>query len=199
MNIVCLDLEGVLAPEIWIEFAHAVGVPELEKTTRDEPDYDKLMNYRLDILRAHKFGLQEIQETIANLDLLDGAKEFLDEVRSFSQVIILSDTFQEFARPLMRKLGYPTIFCHELNVAVHGEITGYRLRLDDQKYKAVCALEALGFDVIAAGDSYNDVHMIQAAHAGALFRTTRALKEQFPHIPALESYDDLLRFIRENE
>lgn len=198
MNIVCLDLEGVLAPEIWIEFAQAVGIPELQKTTRDEPDYDKLMQYRLNILKQHGLGLKEIQQTIAGITLLPGAREFLDELRSFSQVIILSDTFQEFARPLMEKLGNPTIFCHQLEVAEDGEITGYRLRIDDQKCKSVQALHNLGFKVIAAGDSYNDVRMIQQAQAGALFRTTDALKEQYPEIPALETYDELLSFIRKN-
>ena len=153
MNIVCLDLEGVTAPEIWIEFAEATGIPELRKTTRDEPDYDKLMQYRLAILKEHGLGLKEIQQTIAGIDLLPGAREFMDELRSFAQVIILSDTFEEFARPLMEKLGYPTIFCHQLVVAENGEITGYKLRTDDQKYKAVRAFQSLGFDTIAAGDS----------------------------------------------
>ena len=198
MNIVCLDLEGVTAPEIWIEFAEATGIPELRKTTRDEPDYDKLMQYRLAILKEHGLGLKEIQQTIAGIDLLPGAREFMDELRSFAQVIILSDTFEEFARPLMEKLGYPTIFCHQLVVAENGEITGYKLRTDDQKYKAVRAFQSLGFDTIAAGDSYNDVRMIQNSKAGALFRTTDALKEQYPQIPALETYQELLEFIRAN-
>ena len=198
MNIVCLDLEGVTAPEIWIEFAEATGIPELRKTTRDEPDYDKLMQYRLAILKEHGLGLKEIQQTIAGIDLLPGAREFMDELRSFAQVIILSDTFEEFARPLMEKLGYPTIFCHQLVVAENGEITGYKLRTDDQKYKAVRAFQSLGFDTIAAGDSYNDVRMIQNSKAGALFRTTDALKEQYPQSPALETYQELLDFIRAN-
>lgn len=198
MNIVCLDLEGVTAPEIWIEFAEATGIPELRKTTRDEPDYDKLMQYRLAILKEHGLGLKEIQQTIAGIDLLPGAREFMDELRSFAQVIILSDTFEEFARPLMEKLGYPTIFCHQLVVAENGEITGYKLRTDDQKYKAVRAFQSLGFDTIAAGDSYNDVRMIQNSKAGALFRTTDTLKEQHPEIPALETYQELLDFIRAN-
>lgn len=198
MNIVCLDLEGVTAPEIWIEFAEATGIPELRKTTRDEPDYDKLMQYRLAILKEHGLGLKEIQQTIAGIDLLPGAREFMDELRSFAQVIILSDTFEEFARPLMEKLGYPTIFCHQLVVAENGEITGYKLRTDDQKYKAVRAFQSLGFDTIAAGDSYNDVRMIQNSKAGALFRTTDTLKEQYPEIPALETYRELLDFIRAN-
>ena len=198
MNIVCLDLEGVTAPEIWIEFAEATGIPELRKTTRDEPDYDKLMQYRLAILKEHGLGLKEIQQTIAGIDLLPGAREFMDELRSFAQVIILSDTFEEFARPLMEKLGYPTIFCHQLVVAENGEITGYKLRTDDQKYKAVRAFQSLGFDTIAAGDSYNDVRMIQNSKAGALFRTTDTLKEQYPEISALETYRELLDFIRAN-
>ena len=198
MNIVCLDLEGVTAPEIWIEFAEATGIPELRKTTRDEPDYDKLMQYRLAILKEHGLGLKEIQQTIAGIDLLPGAREFMDELRSFAQVIILSDTFEEFARPLMEKLGYPTIFCHQLVVAENGEITGYKLRTDDQKYKAVRAFQSLGFDTIAAGDSYNDVRMIQNSKAGALCRTTDALKEQYPQIPALETYQELLDCIRAN-
>ncbi len=198
MNIVCLDLEGVTAPEIWIEFAEATGIPELRKTTRDEPDYDKLMQYRLAILKEHGLGLKEIQQTIAGIDLLPGAREFMDELRSFAQVIILSDTFEEFARPLMEKLGYPTIFCHQLVVAENGEITGYKLRTDDQKYNAVRAFQSLGFDTIAAGDSYNDVRMIQNSKAGALFRTTDTLKEQYSEIPALETYQELLDFIRAN-
>ena len=198
MNIVCLDLEGVTAPEIWIEFAEATGIPELRKTTRDEPDYDKLMQSRLAILKEHGLGLKEIQQTIAGIDLLPGAREFMDELRSFAQVIILSDTFEEFARPLMEKLGYPTIFCHQLVVAENGEITGYKLRTDDQKYKAVRAFQSLGFDTIAAGDSYNDVRMIQNSKAGVLFRTTDALKEQYSQSPALETYQELLDFIRAN-
>lgn len=198
MNIVCLDLEGVTTPEIWIEFANAVGVPELRKTTRDEPDYDKLMQYRLALLKEHGLGLKEIQQTIAGIDLLPGAREFMDELRSFAQVIILSDTFEEFARPLMEKLGNPTIFCHQLEVSPSGEITGYKLRTDDQKYKAVRALQSLGFDTIAAGDSYNDLRMIQNSKAGAFFRTTDALKQQFSEVPALETYEELLAFIRKN-
>lgn len=198
MNVVCLDLEGVTSPEIWIEFANAVGVPELRKTTRDEPDYDKLMQYRLALLKEHGLGLKEIQQTIAGIELLPGAREFMDELRSFAQVIILSDTFEQFARPIMEKLGNPTIFCHQLEVADSGEITGYKLRIDDQKRKTVQALKSLNFNVISAGDSYNDVGMIQESKAGALFRTTDALKQQYPEIPALETYDELLNFIREN-
>jgi phosphoserine / homoserine phosphotransferase len=198
MNIVCLDLEGVTAPEMWIEFADAAGIPELRKTTRDEPDYDKLMQYRLKILKEHGLGLNEIQATIAKVDLLPGAREFMDELRSFAQVIILSDTFEEFAKPLIKKLGNPTIFCHTLEVAPDGEITGYKLRTDDQKYKAVKALHSLNFDTIAAGDSYNDLRMIQNSKAGAFFRTTDKIKAEHPEIPALETYQELLDFIRAN-
>lgn len=199
MNIVCLDLEGVTAPEIWIEFAEAAGIPELRKTTRDEPDYDKLMQYRLAILKEHGLGLKEIQATIAKVELLPGAREFMDELRSFAQVIILSDTFEEFAKPIMEKLGMPTIFCHKLEVDPEtGEITGYKLRTDDQKYKAVKAFQSLGFDTIAAGDSYNDLRMIQNSKAGALFRTTDKLKADYPDIPALETYEELLEFVKAN-
>ena len=199
MNIVCLDLEGVLAPEIWIEFAEASGIPELRRTTRDEPDYDKLMQYRLAILKEHGLGLKEIQATIAKVELLPGAREFMDELRKVTQVIILSDTFEEFAKPIMEKLNWPTIFCHQLEVDPEtGEITGYKLRTDDQKYKAVKALQSLNFDTIASGDSYNDLRMIQASKAGALFRTTDKLKADYPDVPALETYDELLEFVKAN-
>ena len=199
MNVVCLDLEGVLAPEIWIEFAEASGIPELKRTTRDEPDYDKLMQYRLAILKEHGLGLKEIQATIAKVELLPGAREFMDELRKLTQVIILSDTFEEFAQPIMEKLNWPTIFCHQLKVDPEtGEITGYKLRTDDQKYKAVKALQSLNFDTIASGDSYNDLRMIQASKAGALFRTTDKLKADYPDVPALETYDELLEFVKAN-
>ena len=199
MNVVCLDLEGVLAPEIWIEFAEASGIPELKRTTRDEPDYDKLMQYRLAILKEHGLGLKEIQATIAKVELLPGAREFMDELRKLTQVIILSDTFEEFAQPIMEKLNWPTIFCHQLKVDPEtGEITGYKLRTDDQKYKAVKALQSLNFDTIASGDSYNDLRMIQASKAGALFRTTDKLKADHPDVPALETYDELLEFVKAN-
>ena len=199
MNVVCLDLEGVLAPEIWIEFAEASGIPELKRTTRDEPDYDKLMQYRLAILKEHGLGLKEIQATIAKVELLPGAREFMDELRKLTQGIILSDTCEEFAQPIMEKLNWPTIFCHQLKVDPEtGEITGYKLRTDDQKYKAVKALQSLNFDTIASGDSYNDLRMIQASKAGALFRTTDKLKADYPDVPALETYDELLEFVKAN-
>ena len=197
MNLVCLDLEGVLVPEIWVEFAEAAGIPELKKTTRDEPNYDKLMNYRLDILREHGLGLKEIQETIAKLDPLPGAKEFLDELRATGQVVIISDTFTQFAQPLMKKLGYPALFCNELVVADDGEITGYKMRIEDSKYSTVKALQSCGFETIASGDSFNDLRMIKASKAGFLFRTTDAIKADHPEVPAYETYDELLAAIKE--
>jgi len=191
MYVVCLDLEGVLVPEIWIAFAEASGIPELKRTTRDEPDYDKLMKYRLAILKEHGLGLKEIQETIANIDPMPGAKEFLDRLRATTQTIILSDTFTQFAQPLMKKLGWPTIFCNELIVAESGEITDYRMRVDKSKYSTVKALQSVGFETIAAGDSFNDLGMIQASKAGFLFRSTEQIKKDYPELPAFEAYDDL--------
>ena len=196
MYITCLDMEGVLVPEIWIAFAEETGIPELKKTTRDEPDYNKLMNYRLDILREHKLGLKEIQDTIAKIDPMPGAKEFLDELRTFSQVIILSDTFTQFATPLMKKLGWPTIFCNTLEVATGGEITGFKMRQENQKYHAVKALQSIGYDTIASGDSFNDLAMIKQSQAGFLFKTTEAIKNDNPDIPAFEEYDELLAAIK---
>lgn len=196
MNIVCLDLEGVLVPEIWIAFAKETGIPELEKTTRDEPDYDKLMNYRINILKEHGLGLKEIQETIAKIDPMPGAKEFLDELRSITQVIIISDTFSQFAGPLMKKLGYPTIFCNSLVVADNGEITDFKMRCEKSKYTTVKALQSIGYDTIASGDSHNDLGMIQASKAGFLFRSTDKIKADYPEIPAYEEYDELLAAIR---
>ncbi|MBQ1901532.1 MAG: bifunctional phosphoserine phosphatase/homoserine phosphotransferase ThrH [Lachnospiraceae bacterium] len=198
MNIVCLDLEGVLVPEIWIAFAKATNIPELMKTTRDEPDYDKLMEYRLGILREHGLGLKEIQETIATIDPMDGAKDFLDELRSMTQVIIISDTFEQFASPLMKKLGWPTIFCNTLEVAEDGEITGFKMRCENTKYTTVKALQSAGFETIASGDSYNDLGMIQASKAGFLFRSTDKIKADHPELQAFESYDELLLAIKEN-
>ena len=198
MNIVCLDLEGVLVPEIWIEFAEATGIQELKRTTRDEPDYDKLMNYRLGILREHGLGLAEIQRTIADMEPMEGAKTFLDELRSKTQVIIVSDTFSQFAQPLMKKLGWPTIFCNELTVAADGTIDGYRMRKAEKKEQVISLLQQVGFETIAAGDSHNDLGMIKASKAGFLFRTTDALKAAHPDIPALETYDELLSAIAEN-
>ena len=197
MNIVCLDLEGVLVPEIWIAFAEAGGIPELKRTTRDEPDYDKLMKWRLGILKEHGLGLKEIQETIAKIDPIPGAKEFLDELRSITQVIIISDTFSQFAGPLMKKLGYPTIFCNSLEVADNGEITGFKMRVENSKYTTVKALQSIGFQTIASGDSHNDLGMIQASKAGFLFRTTDAIKQEYPQYPAFETYDELLAAIKE--
>ena len=197
MNVVCLDMEGVLVPEIWIAFAEATGIPELKRTTRDEPDYEKLMRFRLDILKEHGLGLKEIQETIAEIDPLPGAKEFLDELRNITQVIILSDTFDQFAMPLMKKLGMPTLFCNTLEVAPDGEITGIKMRCENSKLTSVKALQAMGFDTIASGDSFNDLGMIQASKAGFLFRSTDAIKAQFPEIPAYEEFDDLLAAIKE--
>ena len=196
LNIVCLDLEGVLVPEIWIAFAEASGIPELKRTTRDEPDYDKLMAYRIAILKEHGLGLKEIQETIAKIDPMPGAKEFLDELRSMTQVIILSDTFNQFATPLMEKLGWPTIFCNTLEVAEDGEITGFRMRCDKSKLTTVKALQSVGFETIAAGDSYNDLGMIEASKAGFLFRSTEKIKADYPNLPAYEDYNDLLDAIK---
>ncbi|MBP3270754.1 MAG: bifunctional phosphoserine phosphatase/homoserine phosphotransferase ThrH [Ruminococcus sp.] len=196
MIITCLDLEGVLVPEIWIAFAEASGIPELKKTTRDEPDYDKLMNYRIGILKEHGLGLKEIQETIAKIDPLPGAKEFLDELRDVCQTIIISDTFTQFAKPLMEKLGMPTIFCNELVVADNGEITGFRMRCEKSKLTTVKALQSCGFDTIASGDSFNDLGMIQASRAGFLFRTTDQIKKDYPQYPAFEEYADLLNAVK---
>ena len=196
MNVVCLDMEGVLVPEIWIAFAEATGIPELKRTTRDEPDYDKLMRYRLDILKEHHLGLKEIQATIAAIDPLPGAKEFLDELRTLTQVIILSDTFEQFAKPLMEKLNWPTIFCNTLEVAPDGAITGYKMRCEKSKLTTVRALQSCGFDTIAAGDSFNDLAMIQASKAGFLFRSTPAIRADYPQIPAYEDFGDLLNAIK---
>ena len=197
MNIVCLDMEGVLVPEIWIAFAEAAGIPELRRTTRDEPDYDKLMAYRLAILREHGLGLGEIQKVIDQIDPLPGAKEFLDELRATTQVIILSDTFEQFAQPLMRKLGWPTIFCNTLEVAEDGTITGYRMRCEKSKLTTVRALQSCGFTTIASGDSFNDLGMIQASKAGFLFKTTPQIRAEHPEIPAFEEFDQLLDAIRD--
>ncbi len=196
MYITCLDLEGVLVPEIWIAFAEASGIPELRRTTRDEPDYDKLMKYRLAILKEHGLGLKEIQETIAKIDPMPGAKEFLDELRSLCQVIIISDTFTQFAGPLMKKLGMPTIFCNTLEVAPDGEITGYRMRVEKSKYTTVKALQSIGFETIASGDSHNDLGMIRASKAGFLFKSTDSIKAENPDLPAFETYDELLAAIK---
>ncbi len=196
MNIVCLDLEGVLVPEIWIAFAEASKIPELKRTTRDEPDYNKLMNWRLGILKEHGLGLKEIQETIAKIDPLPGAKEFLDQIRATTQLVIISDTFEEFAKPLMEKLGWPTIFCNSLQVAPDGQITGFKMRCEKSKLTTVKALQSCGFETIAAGDSFNDLAMIQASKAGFLFRSTEQIKKDFPDIPAFEEYDDLLKAIK---
>ena len=196
MYITCLDLEGVLVPEIWIAFAEASGIPELRKTTRDEPDYDKLMKYRLAILKEHNLGLKEIQDTIAGIDPLPGAKEFLDELRSLTQVMILSDTFTQFASPLMKKLGWPTILCNSLVVEADGSISDFRMRVDRSKYTTVKALQSIGYETIAAGDSYNDLDMILAGKAGFLFRSTEAIKADHPELPAFEEYADLLDAIR---
>jgi phosphoserine/homoserine phosphotransferase len=196
MYITCLDLEGVLVPEIWIAFADAVGIPELRRTTRDEPDYDKLMKYRIGILKEHKLGLKEIQETIAKIDPMPGAKEFLDELRTFCQVIILSDTFSQFAGPLMAKLGYPTIFCNSLEVAKSGEITGYKMRCEKSKLTTVKALQSIGYETIASGDSFNDLGMIQASKAGFLFRSTEKIIKDYPQYPAFTEYSELLNAIK---
>ncbi len=191
MDIVCLDLEGVLVPEIWIAFAEASGIPELKRTTRDEPDYDKLMNYRIGILKEHGLGLKEIQDTIATIDPLPGAKEFLDRLRERTQTIIISDTFTQFAKPLMKKLGWPTIFCNSLVVADDGEITGFQMRCEKSKYTTVRALQSIGFETIASGDSHNDLGMIEASKAGFLFRTTEQIKAEYPQYPAYETYEEL--------
>ena len=195
MNIVCLDLEGVLVPEIWIAFAEASGIPELKRTTRDEPDYDKLMAYRIAILKEHGLGLKEIQDTIAKIEPLEGAKEFLDKLREKTQVIIISDTFTQFAKPLMAKLGWPTIFCNTLEVAENGEIVGFKMRVEKSKYSTVKALQSVGFDTIAAGDSYNDLGMINASKAGFLFKSTEQIKKDNPNLGAYEEYDDLYNAI----
>lgn len=196
MNIVCLDLEGVLVPEIWIAFAEASGIPELKRTTRDEPDYNKLMNWRISILKEHGLGLKEIQETIAKIDPMPGAREFLDELRSLTQVIIISDTFQQFAGPLMKKLGMPTIFCNSLEVSENGEITGYRMRCEQSKLTTVRALQSIGYDTIASGDSHNDLGMIQASKAGFLFRSTPQIKAEHPELPAFETFEELMAAIK---
>ena len=196
MYITCLDMEGVLVPEIWIAFAEASGIPELKRTTRDEPDYDKLMKWRLGILKEHGLGLKEIQETIAKIDPLPGAKEFLDELRATTQVVILSDTFEQFAKPLMEKLGWPSIFCNTLEVAPDGEITGFKMRCEKSKLTTVKCLQAMGYDTIAAGDSYNDLGMIQASKAGFLFKSTDKIKADYPELPAYEEFDDLLAAIK---
>ena len=197
MKITCLDLEGVLVPEIWIAFSEASGIPELKRTTRDEPDYDKLMRWRLGVLKEHKLGLKEIQETIATIDPLPGAKEFLDELRSLTQVVIISDTFTQFATPLMKKLGWPTIFCNTLEVAPDGEITDLRMRIENSKLSTVRALQSIGYETIAAGDSYNDLAMIQASKAGFLFRSTEKIKQDYPELPAFDDFDDLLSAIKQ--
>lgn len=196
MYITCLDMEGVLVPEIWIAFAEATGIPELKRTTRDEPDYDKLMKFRLDILKEHHLGLKEIQETIAGIDPLPGAKEFLDELRTLTQVIILSDTFEQFAKPLMKKLDWPTIFCNTLEVAPDGAITGYKMRCPQSKLTTVRALQSAGYETIAAGDSFNDLGMIQASKAGFLFKSTEKIKADYPELPAFDEFDDLLNAIK---
>ena len=196
MYVVCLDMEGVLVPEIWIAFSEATGIPELRRTTRDEPDYDKLMHYRINILKEHGLGLKEIQDTIATIDPMPGAKVFLDKLREFTQVIILSDTFYQFAMPLMKKLGYPTLFCNTLEVGENGEITGYKMRVEKSKLSTVKALQSVGFTTIASGDSFNDLGMIQASKAGFLFKSTEKIKADYPDIPAFEEYDDLLAAIK---
>ncbi len=196
MNIVCLDLEGVLVPEIWIAFAEASGIPELKRTTRDEPDYDKLMKYRLAILKEHGLGLNEIQETISKIDPMPGAKDFLDKLRAVTQVIIISDTFEQFATPLMKKLGWPTIFCNTLEVAENGDITGYRMRVEKSKYSTVRALQSVGYETIAAGDSFNDLGMIRASKKGFLFKSTDAIKLDNPDLEAFEDYDEFFEAIK---
>ena len=196
MNVVCLDLEGVLVPEIWIAFSEASGIPELKRTTRDEPDYDKLMRWRIGILKEHGLGLKEIQETIAKIDPMPGAKEFLDELRTFTQVIIISDTFSQFAGPLMKKLGWPTIFCNELEVGENGEITGFKMRCEQSKLTTVKALQSIGFDTIASGDSHNDLGMILASKAGFLFRSTEQIKKDHPELEAFETYEELMTAIK---
>ena len=196
MYITCLDMEGVLVPEIWIAFAEASGIPELKRTTRDEPDYDKLMNWRIGILKEHGLGLKEIQETIAKIDPLPGAKEFLDELRSVTQVIVLSDTFEQFAKPLMEKLSWPTIFCNTLEVAENGEITGFKMRCEKSKLTTVKGLQSIGYETIAAGDSFNDLGMILNSKAGFLFKSTEQIKADYPELPAYEEFDDLLAAIK---
>lgn len=196
MFITCLDLEGVLVPEIWIAFAEASGIPELKRTTRDEPDYDKLMKWRLGILKEHGLGLKEIQETIEKIDPMPGAREFLDELRELGQVIIISDTFTQFAKPLMKKLGWPTIFCNELEVAENGEITGFKMRIEQSKLTTVKALQSIGFETIASGDSYNDLGMIRASKVGFLFKSTDQIKNDNPDLPAYETYEELLAAIK---
>ena len=196
MNIVCLDMEGVLIPEIWIAFAEATGIEELKRTTRDEPNYDKLMEYRLDILRKHNLGIKEIQETIGKMDPIPGAKEFLDELRSITQVIIISDTFEQFAQPMMEKLGWPTLFCNSLEIAEDGTILKHKMRCEKSKYTTVKALQSIGFETIASGDSHNDIGMIQASKAGFLFKSTDAIKAEYPELPAYDEYDDLLEAIK---
>lgn len=196
MNIVCLDLEGVLVPEIWIAFAGASGIPELKRTTRDEPDYDKLMRWRLGVLKEHGLGLKEIQDTIATIDPIPGAREFLDELRSITQVIIISDTFTQFAGPLMKKLGWPTIFCNSLEVAPDGGITGFKMRIEDSKLATVRALQAIGFETIAAGDSHNDLGMIRISKAGFLFKSTEQIIREYPQFPAYETYEELMDAIK---
>ena len=196
MNIVCLDMEGVLVPEIWIAFAEASGIPELRRTTRDEPDYNKLMNFRLGILKEHGLGLKEIQATIAKIDPLPGAREFLDELRATTQVLILSDTFEQFAKPLMEKLNWPTIFCNTLEAAPSGEITGFRMRCEKSKLTTVKALQSSGYETIAAGDSFNDLAMIQAGKTGFLFKSTEQIKKDYPNLPAYEEFGDLLAAIK---
>ena len=196
MFITCLDLEGVLVPEIWIAFAEASGIPELKRTTRDEPDYDKLMKWHLGILKEHGLGLKEIQETIEKIDPMPGARAFLDELRELGQVIIISDTFTQFAKPLMKKLGWPTIFCNELEVAEDGEITGFRMRIEQSKLSTVKALQSIGFETIASGDSYNDLGMIRASKAGFLFKSTNQIKNDNPDLPAYETYEELLAAIK---
>ena len=192
MYITCLDVEGVLVPEIWIAFAEASGIPELKKTTRDEPDYDKLMKWRLGVLKEHGLGLKEIQDVIRTIDPLPGAKEFLDELRSFTQVILISDTFTQFATPLMKKLGWPTIFCNSLEVAENGEITGFKMRIEQSKLTTVKALQSIGYETIASGDSYNDLGMIQASKAGFLFKSTEKIKADYPELPAFDTYEELM-------
>ena len=196
MYVTCLDLEGVLVPEIWIAFADATGIPELKRTTRDEPDYDKLMNFRLNILKEHNLGLKEIQDVIETIDPMPGAKEFLDELRSLCQVIIISDTFTQFAKPLMKKLGWPTLFCNELEVADSGEVTGFKMRCDQSKLTTVRALQSAGLETIAAGDSFNDLGMIKASKAGFLFKSTNSIKADNPDVPAFETYDELMAAIK---
>lgn len=196
MHIVCLDLEGVLVPEIWIAFAEASGIPELKRTTRDEPDYAKLMNFRIEILKQHGLGLKEIQETIAKIEPMEGAREFLDELRELGQVVIISDTFTQFGMPLMKKLGYPTLLCNELVVNESGEVTGFKMRCEQSKLTTVKAFQSMGYDTIASGDSFNDLAMIKASKAGFLFRTTQQIKNDYPQIPAFEEFDDLLNAIK---